>query len=315
MRTAFIEEMTLLAKDGPRLVIVSGDVGNRMFNNFAATYPGRFINAGIAEAGMIGVAAGMAMAGLKPVTYAIASFCPGRCLEQIRLDVCQHNLPVIMIGVGAGLSYASLGPTHHALEDIAWLRAIPNMTILCPGDPSEVRAALRAAVRHDGPVYIRLGKKGEPQVHASEPDIRIGKALTVKPGSDAAILAVGTMLPAAIEAAEALVAKGISASVHSFCSVKPMDEELLSDIFSTGGPRLVAVVEEHVAAGGVWSAIAEWLVVRGGGHVPVMRFGVGDHFHHEAGGQGWTRERRGISGTSIAKGICLAFPQCKMQQA
>lgn len=301
MRDAFIRQLEILARDDPRIVIVSADIGNRMFDAFRKAHPERFINAGIAEADMTGMAAGLAMAGLRPFTYTIAAFNPGRCAEQIRLDICQHNLPVVATGVGAGLSYASLGPTHHALEDIAWMRAIPNMTVLCPADPPEVRAAVRAALAHNGPVYMRLGKKGEPGVHRGEPEFRIGKAMEIRPGADAALLAVGTVLPVAGEAAERLADAGVAAAVYSFHTVKPLDSDLLEHLFGPGGVRAVAVIEEHVAAGGAWSAVAEWLAERGGVHAPLLRFGAPDAFFHEAGNQNRARERMGIDAKTIAE--------------
>ncbi|MDR1533855.1 MAG: transketolase [Planctomycetota bacterium] len=301
MRNAFIDELLILARRDPRIVALSSDIGNRMFDRFAAACPGRFINTGIAEAGMTGIAAGLALAGLRPFTYTIASFNPGRCLEQIRLDLCQPNLPVTLVGIGAGLSYASLGPTHHALEDMAWLRAIPNMTIVCPGDPLETRAAVRAALAQDGPLYIRLGKKGEPVCHRNIPEFRIGKAIEIKSGSDAVLLAVGTTLPLALAAAERLAEMGITAAVHSFHTVKPLDGELLGSIFSRTAP--VAVIEEHAPAGGAWSGIAEWLAERGGGRAPLLRFGTPDAFFHEAGGQDWARKRSGLEAGVIASRI------------
>lgn len=310
MRNAFIDELTKLAAHDDRVTILSGDIGNRMFDTFKAAFPGRFANVGIAEANMIGMAAGLAMGGMRPFTYTMAAFSPGRCAEQIRLDLCQHNLPVTVVGLGAGLSYTALGPTHQALEDIAWTRSMPNMTVLCPGDCFEVRAALRAALAHDGPVYLRLGKKGEPDVHQSTPDFRIGRALEIRPGGDAAILAVGTVLPETVTAAERLAEKGVAAAVYSFHSVKPLDGDLLKRLFEpAGGARLVAVVEEHFAAGGAWSAVAEWLVERGGARAPLLRFGVPDAFIHEAGGQGWIRKRLGLDGASIAEKIAARLEQ------
>src|SRR2546430_5284860 len=164
MRNAFATEITSLASEDERLVLLSGDIGNKLFDGYKEKFPERFFNCGVAEANMMGMAAGMALSGMRPITYTITPFTTTRCFEQIRVDVCYHNVPVIIVGVGGGLSYASLGATHHSCEDIALLRMLPNMTVICPGDAIEVRGALRAALRHDGPVYIRLGKKGEPIV-------------------------------------------------------------------------------------------------------------------------------------------------------
>ena len=160
MRNAFAEEVFKIAGEDEALVLLSADTGNRLFDGFKEKFSERFINCGIAEANMTGMASGMCMSGLRPITYTLATFNTVRCLEQIRVDICYHNLPVTIVGVGAGLSYANLGYTHQATEDIGILRTFPNMSILCPADPMEVRGALRSAHDHDGPVYIRLGKRG-----------------------------------------------------------------------------------------------------------------------------------------------------------
>ena len=166
MRNAFADELTKLGNEDARVVMLSGDIGNRLFDKFKDKHPSRFFNCGVAEANMMGVAAGMAMNGLRPVAYTITPFVTTRCLEQIRTDVCYHEAPVTIVAVGAGLAYSGLGPTHHACEDISFLRSIPNMVVICPGDAFEVRAALRASMQQDRPVYIRMGKKGEPVVHS-----------------------------------------------------------------------------------------------------------------------------------------------------
>ena len=159
MRNAFAEEITNLAQKDKKIVLLSGDIGNKLFDKFRAKFPHRFYNCGIAEACMTGVASGIAHLGLSPITYTIATFNTARCLEQIKLDICYPNLPVIIVGTGAGLSYASLGATHHSLDDIAFLRTIPNLNILCPSDPNEVKKLLKDALKMKGPVYLRLGKK------------------------------------------------------------------------------------------------------------------------------------------------------------
>ena len=194
MRAAFADEIETLAAEDNRIVLLSGDIGNRMFDTFKEKSPDNFYNCGVAEANMTGMAAGMALCGLRPVTYTITAFNTARVLEQIRLDVCFQNLPVIIVGVGGGLSYASLNATHHALEDIAFLRVLPNMTVICPGDAWEVRAALRAALQINGPVYIRMAKKNEPLVHSSMPDFSIGKGLIVREGTDICFLNSGSFI-------------------------------------------------------------------------------------------------------------------------
>jgi transketolase len=301
MRNAFAAEMTELAERDPRVVLLMGDIGNRLFDDYKARTPERFLNAGVAEANMVGVAAGMAMCGLRPVVYTITPFVTTRCLEQIRVDVCYHHQPVTIVGVGAGLSYASLGATHHSLEDIAFLRAIPEMTVICPADANEVRAALRATRDHDGPVYMRMGKKGEPLVHDDVPEFEVGKGITLREGSDVCLLATGNIVPTALEAATLLEGRGLSVQVVSLHTVKPLDQQLLADAFSS--KRVVATVEEHSTIGGLGSAVAEWLADRGTQQASLVRIGTGDWFLHEATEQEHARERYGIDAESIASRV------------
>ena len=174
MRNAFAQVITELSDTCPDIVLLAGDIGNRLFDRFKEKHPDRFYNCGVAEANMTGVAAGLAFSGLRPVTYTITPFNTTRCFEQIRLDVCYPNLPVIIVGTGSGLSYSELGSTHHSMEDIAILRTLPNMHVLCPADPVEVRLALQDALRLARPTYIRIGKKGEPVIHKTIPSFEIG---------------------------------------------------------------------------------------------------------------------------------------------
>ncbi len=323
MRNAFADEMTKLAASDSRMILLSGDIGNRLFDRYKDSFPTRFLNCGVAEANMIGMASGMALSGLRPVVYTINAFATVRCLEQIRVDVCYHKAPVIIVGVGAGLSYASLGGTHHSLEDIAMLRALPGMTIVCPGDPIEVRLALRAAIKHDGPVFIRLGKKGEPNIHREIPPFVIGKGIVVRPGKEVCLLSTGHILPVALEAAEALERKGISAQVTSFHTVKPLDEALLTDIFSKF--MVVATIEEHSILGGLGGSIAEWMVdqwtrgtrgIKGTQSAYFYRFGTADHFFHEAGDQTYAQAHFGLTAEHISKKIfelCATYSEKLMK--
>jgi transketolase len=302
MRNAFADELTKLGNEDSRVVMLSGDIGNRLFDKFKDKHPSRFFNCGVAEANMMGVAAGMAMNGLRPVAYTITPFVTTRCLEQIRTDVCYHEAPVTIVAVGAGLAYSGLGPTHHACEDISFLRSIPNMVVICPGDAIEVRGALRAAMQQDRPVYIRMGKKGEPVVH-KDPivDFAIGKAITIEEGSDVCLLSTGNMLPEAVEAAHVLKDKGISAEVVSFHTVKPLDEEKLQQAFARF--RLVATLEEHSLIGGFGAAVSEWLVDSETPHKKFLRFGTPDAFFKKSGEQEYAREVLGLTGHQIAEKI------------
>lgn len=301
MRNAFAAEITALAARDQRIVLLSGDIGNLLFDDYKARVPGRFFNCGVAEANMMSMAAGMALSGMRPVVYTITPFVTTRCFEQIRVDVCYHNVPVVIVGVGAGLSYASLGATHHSCEDIALLRTQPNMTVVCPGDPWEVRAALRAALRHPGPVYLRLGKKGEPAVHATPPDFAIGRGIVLREGRDVCLLGTGTLLPMAVEAADRLAQRGLSVQVVSFHTVKPLDTALLSDVFA--GRAVVATVEEHSIIGGLGGAVAEWLADRPPQRARLCRIGTADAFLHEAGEQEYARARFGLTPEGITERI------------
>jgi transketolase len=306
MRNAFAQELVRLAAEDPRIVMLSGDIGNKLFDEFRAAHPDRFFNCGVAEQNMMGVAAGMAMSGLRPIAYTITPFITSRCLEQIRTDVCYHDAPVTIVAVGAGLSYAGLGPTHHSCEDIAFLRSLPNMVVMCPGDQWEVRGAMRAAVRQDRPVYIRMGKKGEPVVHAGVPAaFAIGKATTVRDGSDVCLLSTGNMLPEAVEAGRILGECGLSASVVSFCTVKPLDTACLTEAFSAF--QLVATIEEHSLIGGFGSAVAEWLIDTGHESRRLVRFGTPDAFFKLSGEQQFAREKLGLTGHQIAHKIAQAL--------
>jgi transketolase len=302
MRNAFADELTKLGNEDPRVVMLSGDIGNRLFDKFKDKHPARFFNCGVAEANMMGVAAGMAMNGLRPVAYTITPFVTTRCLEQIRTDVCYHEAPVTIVAVGAGLAYSGLGPTHHACEDISFLRSIPNMVVICPGDAFEVRAALRASMQQNRPVYIRMGKKGEPVMHSGLlADFKIGKAITVADGSDVCLLSTGNMLPEAVEAGHRLKEQGISARVVSFHTVKPLDDACLEDAFARF--KLVATLEEHSLIGGFGSAVSEWLADTRTQAARFLRFGTPDAFFKKSGEQEYAREMLGLTGHQIAEKI------------
>ena len=301
MRNAFAKEITELALKDERIVLLSADIGNRLFDDFKAKCPGRFYNCGVAEANMIGVAAGMALSGLRPVCYTITNFITYRCMEQIRVDLCYHDQPVIVVGTGSGLSYASLGGTHQSCEEMGMLRLLPGLAVVAPADSYEVRGGLRAALREKGPVYMRIGKKGEPNVHTGIPEFSIGKAIDILPGNDACILSAGTVLPVAVEAAGLLDGRGCSTRVVSFHTVKPLDETLLAEVFSKY--KVVATVEEHSVLGGLGGAIAEWLSDQTGTQARLLRFGTPDEFIHETCEQESARKLSGLTAENIATTI------------
>ena len=304
MRNAFADELTHIAKENNKVVLLSGDIGNNLFDKFKKVDETHFYNCGVAEANMMGVAAGMALSGLRPVVYTITPFTTTRCFEQIRVDACYHKAPVIIVGTGSGLSYAELGPTHHSLEDMAILRTLPGMRVIAPCDATELRLALRAALHEDGPVYIRIGKKGEPAIHAQAPDFRIGKAIVVRPGTDVALISTGTIMPEVLKAADLLDEQGVSAEVASFHSVKPLDQAYLEQACSRF--RLLATVEEHGRIGGLGGAVAEWRAARR--TMPAqISFGTDDEFMHEVGSQDYARQKYGLTASNIADKVLAAL--------
>ena len=299
MRNAFADEITKIGKTHSKVVLLSGDIGNKLFDKFKEGAPTRFFNCGVAEANMMSVAAGMALCGLRPVIYTITPFTTTRCFEQIRVDACYHEAPVVIVGTGSGMSYAELGPTHHSCEDMAILRTLPNMTVIAPGDSTELRLALRAALQLNGPAYMRIGKKGEPAVHATEPDFRIGKSITVQPGKHVCLIATGVMLSVMVKVAGALARKGISARVESFHTVKPLDEATLAEVFK--GYPVVSVAEEHSRIGGLGGGIAEWLARQRGPQGRLLAFGTDDAFMHEVGSTEYARKKFGLTVENIAE--------------
>ncbi len=299
MRNAFIEALAGMARKDSGIFLISADVGFSVFEKFRDEFPGQFLNIGISESNMAGVAAGLAMSGKKAYIYTFASFITMRCFEQIRLDICAHNANVKIIGVGGGLSYALDGPTHHATEDIAIMRALPNMTVVCPGDTVEVKLALEATAGQKGPLYLRIGKKGEPAVHQGRPDFRIGKGILVEDGKDLTIIATGNMLQNAVSASKLLGKEGISARVVSMHTVKPLDAGLV--LKCAGDTGMIFTLEEHNRIGGLGSAVAEVLAESSPGCF-FRRIALPDRFIEEVGTQDYLRELTGLS----PEGICRA---------
>lgn len=306
MRNAFADEITQLGASDPRVVMLSADIGNRLFDKLKAKQSDRFYNCGVAEANMISLAAGLASCGLRPVCYTITPFITARCFEQIRVDVCYHQMPVIIVGTGSGLSYASLGATHHSLEDLALLRSLPHMQVLAPADAMELRACLRAALKSDQPTYIRIGKKGEPVVFSTPPAFSFGHWTAVRPGARVTLLSTGNMLPAALETADLLEQAGLTPAVFSCASVKPLDVGTLAHVFARD--EIVLTLEEHAKIGGFGSAVAEWLVDQPTRlNARLLRFGAADHFLHDAGEQEHARHVYGLTPAAIAASVQSAL--------
>jgi len=308
MRNAFAKEVTRLAKKSSKLVLLSGDIGNRLFDDYKAIPKSTFINCGIAEANMMGVAAGLAMSGLRPIIYTITPFTTTRCLEQIRVDACYHNAPVIIVGTGSGLSYASLGPTHHSLEDFAIFRALPNITILAPSDEVELKKCLNEALKMNSPVYIRIGKKGEEIITDKSLNLQIGKSITQKKGTDVCLIGTGTIMPEVMRASSLLETQKISIHVESFHTIKPLDKKSLRKLFKKFD--VVSVVEEHSSIGGLYGAIAEWRSLeKNQYHTRVLSFGTKDEFMHDIGSQNYARKHYGLNAENIYKKTYKAYKE------
>ena len=310
MRNAFADEAFKLAKEDNRLVLLSGDIGNKLFDNFKTLDGMRFFNCGVAEANMMGTAAGMALCGLRPIVYTITPFTTTRCFEQIRVDACYHHAPVTIVGTGSGLSYADLGPTHHSLEDMAILRTLPGMRVFAPCDSTELRLVMKAVLQDNAPAYIRIGKKGEPSIHAAIPDFTIGRAIVIKPGKDVALLCAGNMMSEAVKAADILREQNIFAEVVSFHTVKPLDEVYLKQAAQRFS--LIATIEEHSRIGGFSSAIAEW---RSNENVSFrhISFGTADEFMHEVGSQKYARKKYGLTAENIAHNVKDIFEKSSVK--
>lgn len=300
MRNGFAQTITELATHDPRIQLLSGDIGNRLFNELKRRKPNQFYNCGVAEANMMGVAAGMALSGLRPFVYTITPFTTARCFEQVKIDVCYHNVPVVIVGTGSGLSYAALGPTHHSLEDMGIFRTLPNMRIIAPCDTVELEYALQAILKDDVPTYIRIGKKGEPLIHKNPFEFELGKAAVLRPGQKIALIGTGTIMSEVIKAAEMLESQGISTEVVSFHTVKPLDAEYLKH--ATRRFELLAVIEEHGIIGGLGSAINDWKVEHDIS-CRQINFGTPDEFMHEIGNQQYARKKYGLTADSIVNKI------------
>ncbi|WP_024287357.1 transketolase family protein [Cellulomonas sp. KRMCY2] len=294
-RDAFVATLLELAADDPRIVAVVNDsVGSSKLGPFGTAYGPRLINVGIAEQDMVGVGAGLANGGKIPFISAAACFLTARAMEQIKVDAAYSQHHMVLCGMSPGMAYGELGPTHHSIEDLAWLRAIPGLTVVVPSDPAETAQAVRWAAAHDGPVYLRISRMGVPDVNPEGYQFVPGKAVTLREGTDVTIVATGTVVVRALDAADLLAGAGISARVLSMPTIKPLDEEaVIAAARETGA---IVTVEEALTSG-LGGAVAE-VVVR---HAPVpMRFvGVPDTFA-PTGSVEWLLDHFGISAEGVA---------------
>ena len=299
MRDAFVRALMREAAADDRITLITGDLGFGVLKPFWETYPKQFINAGIAEQGMTSMASGLARTGRTVLTYSIGNFPTLRCLEQIRNDCAYHEANVKVVCVGGGFVYGSLGMSHHATEDMAVIRALPGVTGFTPGDPAEVEAVVPEMLRTPGTCYLRLGRGGEPTLHTKPIEgWRLPQALTLREGSDVALLSAGGILTQTVSAAEKLAAQGVRAEVVSFPSIKPIDREKILEL-ARRFPLLVTV-EEHTVVGGFGSAVAE-VVADEGLPCRVKRIGMPDIYSSIVGTQQYLRGVYGMDDEAICK--------------
>ncbi|MBE6964624.1 MAG: transketolase [Ruminococcaceae bacterium] len=301
MRGTFNKTLLEIAKNDPRIHMVLADIGYGEIEPFRDTFPERYYNVGVAEQNMTGVACGIAMEGNIAVTYSIANFPTLRCLEQVRNDVCYHNANVKIVIIGGGVSYGPLGMSHHSTEDIAIMRALPNMVVVVPCDNFEAEAATRAMIEYDGPLYYRCGYKGEKDIHSGPVDFKLGRAITVREGSDVTLMFAGPVGLNVVKAADNLAKEGIFCRIVSMHTIKPIDRDAIIDAAkNTGG---IITIEEHNLSGGLGSAVAEVICDSGVAPKKFKRIALPDVNVALIGHQEWIRSQYGMDAEGIAKQI------------
>lgn len=288
MRNLFINTITEEAKKDDRIFLITPDLGFSVLEPFQELFPDRLINVGVAEQNAVGVAAGLALNGKIPYVYSIIPFVTSRCYEQVKVDCAYMNTNVRLVGVGAGFAYGPAGATHHALDDIAIMRTLPNMTVVAPGCLNEAEYMARYSVNHNGPMYIRLNKKGEPRYDFP---VEFGKMATVFDGSDFALIATSGMLEDAYKLAEEFIAEGHSLLLLSAHTIKPFDADKIHELLGKKMP--IITMEEHNIIGGLGSAVSEVIATSGIG-TKFMPIAVPDKFSHYIGSQNFIREKIGL---------------------
>lgn len=296
MRTAYLDTLYDLASKDKRVYALISDNGAIVYDKYRQDLASQYLNLGISEANMLGMAAGMANCGKIPFAYTIGAFLAYRAFEFIRNDICLQRQNVKIVGTGAGEVYSALGPTHHSTEDLGGLRAMPNLTILCPASPIEVRKATVAAYEYDGPIYLRLGTNREPEIYQEDYMFKIGKGVTLKRGSDVTIIGTGSILKDILDAAELLQKEGISIRVINLHTIKPIDRDII--LQAAEETRRIVTVEDHNVTGGLGSAVAEVIAESGQG-IAFKRIGLQDFSH----GYGTYKQVKDLNGIGIDR-IC-----------
>lgn len=301
MRDTFARTLLDIARRDRKVMLLTGDLGFGVLTSFASELPRQFINVGVAEQNLTGLATGLAMSGHIVFTYSIANFPTLRCLEQVRNDACYHQAPVKIVAIGGGFSYGPLGISHHATEDLAILRSLPDLTVMSPCDLAEAEAATHGAYLTPGACYLRLDKSHAPSAEPAEPAIVPGKLRRLRDGRQVVILGTGGVLSEAIRAADSLEAHGIRCGVYSVHTIKPLDVEGITSVSREA--TLVVTVEEHTLDGGLGGAVAEVFADTGVFPKSFRRFGLRHGFSSIVGTQSYLRRHYGIDADALAAGI------------
>jgi len=306
VRAGFIRTLLDVAEQDSRIEFVVADLGFGVIEPFVERYPDRFLNVGVAEQNMTGVAVGLALTGSVVFTYSIANFPTLRCLEQLRNDACYHRANVKVVAVGGGLAYGALGMSHHATEDLAILRCIPGLAVAAPGDPLEAAAITRTAAATEGPFYLRLGKSGEQAVHGADLEIPVGSSIEILGGNDVVLLSTGGMLATALAVGEALGSRGVQARVVSMPWVQPIDTEAVLRAGAETG--LVVTIEEHSTRGGLGGAVAEILAEQPFA-APLLRIGIPPGYTSLVGSHKYLLEHYGLDVPTVIDRVMARLKQ------
>lgn len=304
MRDAFVAELTRLAETDPSVMLVTGDLGFGVLTEFARRFPGQYLNAGVAEQNMAGLAAGLALEGRRVFTYSIANFPTLRCLEQIRNDICYHDLPVTVVSVGGGFAYGPLGFSHHATEDVAIMGALPGLRVMAPNDPDEARACTTLAGTLPGPSYLRLGRNGEKPLHGGRAvSVHEGRLIHVSGAEDAAVAILGGCgaLDVAIEGHARLQEAGVDASVWSSPFLEPFDRESVARLANKA--RWIVTTEEHASLGGLGTRCAHVIASLPASRARHLGVGLPRTTHKHVGDQRFMRAQAGLTAERVVQAV------------
>ncbi|HBE03259.1 MAG: hypothetical protein A2096_15210 [Spirochaetes bacterium GWF1_41_5] len=300
MRRAFSDTLLKIAEKNDKIVFLTGDLGYKVFDDFIAKFPGRYINTGVAEAQLINTAVGLALEGYRPIAYSIAPFATARPFEQIRFGVAYHKLPVMIVGAGGGFTYAKSGVTHHAPDDLALLGILPDMTIVSPGGPDELRMLMPELLKLKGPSYLRVGKYGEPELNHPSP-VELGKGRCLRAGKRIAIITSGDIVCDIYPKMNIFLSAGLDPALYHFHTIKPVDRSIFPEIEKNCSTAVI--VEESIPQGGIYREICEWKAETNS-KLKILRSGAPDAFILGSPSREELRTRLGLTAAAL-KDLCL----------